>query len=1594
MATPHAQSQAVKAAILGGNATASTVTTLQSLLSAEAKPTTVKAATKKTTTAKKATTTKAAGSKASQNGESIGVHQDNVRSLAPKERYTLATEIVNITLKNLTESLKSRPKQQNKSAATANEQQPVPATPRKLSRTSSSTSRGALQPRSGNSTPTSQTPNGSKTSSGKPTKGVATLPQGPSPHIAATGECSRLAFSFLRSANTKQLGVKELAAFQLENGMLALAGKLLAHGLESSAIKELRIVKTRLEAAGKTKSSGPPEKQTLAGLLLVKADVVKNPATLPLIITYQNLVLRVIASSSKSATIEACLEHLELSERLSPANLIRLHGDQSGDKEKAGRLLETLSTTILGLCPSLSSKADQIAVEREQSPAPEAVLQLQGIALQIRKQWWELVQHQPDLEKELLDPASRCVNAFVRRTRKRRSVQQIYSAASRFVLSVLSGCESKDSKALLAIGRTLTSLAEESGQTEEAKKWSAALDKQSQSLEANHAQRISATTRRISTLDSNSASAALPGLINSLKDTISGSPSDYECLLNDLSRLLAKLPNCCGSEDDLQQLGSLSAAFALRFVRSYPGKGLSATQVIIQQALRQTTSSDAAIAWISLEAVQVLVDSGSLQNFAQELTSSPPHSVWSSSAAAITLGRALRLLIVRAMKANSASKSDLFFDDEKLGRLERGALLEWQLSVAAEYATKSRYHTASRILVPQLLRKLNIVYLDSEHPLRRANLAVQVLRLHEELPTIVTQQLVESWQDTQLDKESLLQDRGLQGYANDISLALKLAKLFHAGHPSNQNLITLLSAWQKLLDDVTSPSTLRDRIFDPAALRLSLYSLATYFGAFGEDKYRLSTLAMITKLDAAQEDNTTDLVDTSVQQARQWLSVGCSEKAGAIFARTEKHLSSSEVPVLTKILWHLAYTEYLLVIDNPDKCKCSLEAAQELRQELSPKDVLRDQRAAFERAHGEGWLLQSKYDLAIGAPHNALAAAKHAMKLVNSTWSRLEKGETNTSAKLEEDETAASEAAVVDLTTGVSKLQLQPKKKDIQKEAASKEFKGAAFWPLVPLLCRVLMHLCDLYARHGLFSEANYYSEKAVDIAESMVSSVLASRARCHRALLLSSAGKMEDAELCLVTTEGVDLSGSPLATVERLQAQAVLRAKDGALDEAAKFYEEAGQLVSGLQTEEWTLRLSRFDDFEKDKVTAVKPVKKAPASSARSARSTSRVRKTSEKPAVAAAPKTSSRSAKGATVDTTFYILEKLRAQILLQQALLGVDSNSNKEAVMTALAPLQSTVTGTLQQRQVQYRQLLEKATAILQSDIAYNILLDSTLSIPALLRPAVAGGALRSVSPIKKPSSTKANSRAGQRKTAAKVDFKTVLQEARGSLLAGHTSVAQHCTSAEVYIEGGHLLDASVFCASVDATAAGAGLNSVQTGMTLDFPRINALKLEKSAALVDASHELKTTPFEWPSMVAEPNDPQLSAAAFQEEYINTIPKPWTAVSLALDESCTSLYVARYRADQAPFIVRLPFSRHQDEELGDETFDYAAGKEELQDIIQLSNTSCHNNGDFSAKGAKSKWWSEREALDRRLQELLINMEDMWFGGFKGVFSPRPFIT
>ena len=103
------------------------------------------------------------------------------------------------------------------------------------------------------------------------------------------------------------------------------------------------------------------------------------------------------------------------------------------------------------------------------------------------------------------------------------------------------------------------------------------------------------------------------------------------------------------------------------------------------------------------------------------------------------------------------------------------------------------------------------------------------------------------------------------------------------------------------------------------------------------------------------------------------------------------------------------------------------------------------------------------------------------------------------------------EKAVNGLTKGISKLQLTPSE-DKQPEANEPDNKrGAAFWEMMPILLKALLHLSNVYTQHGLFNEADYYSQRAICAAESVESNLLVSRVRSHRCRLLVSCRSPSD---------------------------------------------------------------------------------------------------------------------------------------------------------------------------------------------------------------------------------------------------------------------------------------------------------------------------------------------------------------------------------------------------------------------------------------------------------------------------------------------------
>jgi separase len=172
--------------------------------------------------------------------------------------------------------------------------------------------------------------------------------------------------------------------------------------------------------------------------------------------------------------------------------------------------------------------------------------------------------------------------------------------------------------------------------------------------------------------------------------------------------------------------------------------------------------------------------------------------------------------------------------------------------------------------------------------------------------------------------------------------------------------------------------------------------------------------------------------------------------------------------------------------------------------------------------------------------------------------------------------------------------------------------------------------------------------------------------------------------------------------------------------------------------------------------------------------------------------------------------------------------------------------------------------------------------------------------------------------------------------------------------------------------------------------------ALQRERKAVLIDLNpSNQRDDDLLWPTKAISElkrsgNGPPHDMLRFQKDYVDIIPPTWTVISMSLSESRQALYLTKMQAGQTPFILRLPIARNNSRDVDEQVFDFGQGKAELHDIIDQANYSAHSARELSGREAKAAWWGEREALDKRLRELLENIEKVWLGGFKGIFSQQ----
>ncbi|KAG7878718.1 hypothetical protein KL938_003861 [Ogataea parapolymorpha] len=134
-----------------------------------------------------------------------------------------------------------------------------------------------------------------------------------------------------------------------------------------------------------------------------------------------------------------------------------------------------------------------------------------------------------------------------------------------------------------------------------------------------------------------------------------------------------------------------------------------------------------------------------------------------------------------------------------------------------------------------------------------------------------------------------------------------------------------------------------------------------------------------------------------------------------------------------------------------------------------------------------------------------------------------------------------------------------------------------------------------------------------------------------------------------------------------------------------------------------------------------------------------------------------------------------------------------------------------------------------------------------------------------------------------------------------------------------------------------------------------------------------------------------PDYQVSATQTHNLpSVLPSNWVTVCLDLDMNSGCLLLTRYGPKQDPVFIKLPLERH----LIGRHASFGSAVQELEAIIQESDrtTRIEVTSLVKTRADRANWWAQRKSLDRRLKQLLWEIDSHWFGCFKGVFGRSVF--
>ncbi|KAL4967712.1 C50 family peptidase [Aspergillus stella-maris] len=990
--------------------------------------------------------------------------------------------------------------------------------------------------------------------------------------------------------------------------------------------------------------------------------------------------------------------------------------------------------------------------------------------------------------------------------------------------------------------------------------------------------------------------------------------------------------------------------------------------------------SDAEVAFC--QSISEHIATGALDDVASSTDGLFPHQISQDpKRTGFTLGRVLSAYLKVKLR-NKRSAVDEIFDDKTLPFAQRGHVLEWQLGILTDIYGATSNDTIFRAVFSELTSRLFDVYPAEKHPLRRLRVVLLGLRFTLEQPGSLDPELLQQFVHeamTGMESEEHQEDADIASLAAHLRNSVRLTLGLYQGSLEHEQLEAIIFSWGSMLRHCRDVKSLRMIVGNIDYFLLQMKAVVDYTEIHGLWKAQLSTLELVLRVTELQGTGVSEGIMVLSRLVLQYCRLGNCTKARTLLSRADTYIAGNEVSCLARLSYELARVSFLLETGDMQNAATILSSARMLyeknqsTEDLTACSVLT--KISWERLVADAALLSSRLSFAQGSIKDALYFAKLSVRLNCRIWAKVEK----LAQKKQEKLTSGDNSELEIVVDGMAKLEVS---------RTSTYSQGAPFWPHIGSHHSSLLHLANLSAHHGLFQDAIYYGEQAMKINKSLNANVrlIASQAQLgsHWILgghvaegqeLLNSAKKISEQLESSVELVSLQLS---LAALQRAEGdyRNEYRTLRGAEKLVSTFF-NTGSAKDAVDVPELEEQMKKMQIRPKSRST-----RQTAAAATRRTRSgtTSRSATTSARSTPKPPP-----SVEASTVDSNS--LFDIRSEILRQQATsLRAQRDFEKASdLLTDARKFAVTRDSKISVHLGESEHLLADAIRNFAGHAVYCVLPESTISLPSL-QPSSPGSESSS------SKSTSRRTRAPNRGTRAKAqpateDFSVMLSKA-GDCLNDIFHTATHLGSTLDSHSASRLM--SRISMLSHATASQNQLSLPQSPATMnEIGRIGAFARERAAISIDKQLADYCDPLLWPrSELMETDD---VASDFTQDYVDILPDNWNVLSLSLSADQTEFVVSRLHQGRSPFLLRLPLRRGNSEEDEEDQFTFEDGRDEMKELIRLANESSHAAKLQVDRQMKKNWWKNREALDRRMENLLQNIENVWFGGFRGIFSPIP---